>query len=277
MEENIDEENINKPIISQSENPSDEIILIENTENITQNQETENMEVHHHAHDPAAPHYKKNWKSYFWEFLMLFLAVFCGFLAESYHTHLVNNDIEKRNIESYISNIKMDTANLKIAITGNQDKIKTIDSLCKIPGDFKDQTFQKSFFYYSLRLMQISDFSPNESAFLNMQSSGSLRLIKRQNVLDSILLYQSQNIKIKKHQESVNKIFFSAVDNLLQTTDLRKDTLRFNGNNQQIQTYINNKIMESGVSHTSIIFLEQQLKAATNLIALLKREYDIDN
>lgn len=41
------------------------------------------MEVHHHPHDPAAPHHKKNWKSYFWEFLMLFLAVFCGFLAEN--------------------------------------------------------------------------------------------------------------------------------------------------------------------------------------------------
>jgi hypothetical protein len=41
----------------------------------------QNMEVHHHAHNPAEPHHKKNWKAYFWEFLMLFLAVFCGFLA----------------------------------------------------------------------------------------------------------------------------------------------------------------------------------------------------
>ena len=30
----------------------------------------EEMEVHHHAHDPAAPHHQKNWKNYFWEFLM---------------------------------------------------------------------------------------------------------------------------------------------------------------------------------------------------------------
>jgi hypothetical protein len=42
-------------------------------------QQESNMEVHHHAHHD---HGKKNWKSYFWEFLMLFLAVFCGFLAE---------------------------------------------------------------------------------------------------------------------------------------------------------------------------------------------------
>ena len=34
------------------------------------------MEVHHHAHTS-----RKKWTHYFWEFLMLFLAVFCGFLA----------------------------------------------------------------------------------------------------------------------------------------------------------------------------------------------------
>ena len=35
------------------------------------------MEVHQHTHTP-----RKKWTHYFWEFLMLFLAVFCGFLAE---------------------------------------------------------------------------------------------------------------------------------------------------------------------------------------------------
>jgi hypothetical protein len=33
------------------------------------------MEVHHHSHHP------KKWKEYISEFLMLFLAVFSGFMA----------------------------------------------------------------------------------------------------------------------------------------------------------------------------------------------------
>jgi len=86
MADNTDEVPLENPTNNQSENSSDEIISTVDTETITPIQETENMEVHHHAHDPALPHHKKNWKSYFWEFLMLFLAVFCGFLAESYHT-----------------------------------------------------------------------------------------------------------------------------------------------------------------------------------------------
>jgi len=146
MEENKDKEHLEDSTVNQSENPTEEIISIEDSETSIENQETENMEVHHHAHDPEAPHHKKNWKSYFWEFLMLFLAVFCGFLAETYHTHLVNKDIENRNIESYANSIKKDTDNLKKVINGNRDKIKLIDSLGRIPGDFKDILFQKKFF-----------------------------------------------------------------------------------------------------------------------------------
>jgi len=42
------------------------------------------MEVHQHAHTP-----RKKWTHYFWEFLMLFLAVFCGFLAEYKLEHTI--------------------------------------------------------------------------------------------------------------------------------------------------------------------------------------------
>ena len=38
------------------------------------------MEVHHH---PDLHHEKKKWKEYFLEFLMIFLAVTLGFIAEN--------------------------------------------------------------------------------------------------------------------------------------------------------------------------------------------------
>jgi hypothetical protein len=44
------------------------------------------MEVHAHTHTA-----RKKWTHYFWEFLMLFLAVFCGFLAENYREHYVEH------------------------------------------------------------------------------------------------------------------------------------------------------------------------------------------
>ena len=56
------------------------------------------MEVHHHSHlasgethtsSPPAGRAGKKWTHYFWEFLMLFLAVFCGFLAEYQLEHTI--------------------------------------------------------------------------------------------------------------------------------------------------------------------------------------------
>jgi len=70
------------------------------------------MEVHHHAHNPAEPHHKKNWKSYFWEFLMLFLAVFCGFLAEYQLEHKIEKDRELQFIKSLTTDLQDDITSL---------------------------------------------------------------------------------------------------------------------------------------------------------------------
>jgi hypothetical protein len=53
------------PTYTQSENTPDEITSINDTKTITQNQETENMELHHH---PDLLHKPKKWKEYFLEF-----------------------------------------------------------------------------------------------------------------------------------------------------------------------------------------------------------------
>ena len=53
------------------------------------------MEVHAHSHTP-----RKKWTHYFWEFLMLFLAVFCGFLAEYQLEHVIEQKREKQFIKA---------------------------------------------------------------------------------------------------------------------------------------------------------------------------------
>ena len=59
------------------------------------------MEVHAHAHTA-----RKKWTHYFWEFLMLFLAVFCGFLAENQREHYVENQREKKFARRLLSDIR---------------------------------------------------------------------------------------------------------------------------------------------------------------------------
>jgi hypothetical protein len=61
------------------------------------------MEVHHHPNVE-----KKNFRQYFLEFLMIFLAVTMGFFAESIREHLADDAKEKQYILSMIANLKND-------------------------------------------------------------------------------------------------------------------------------------------------------------------------
>jgi hypothetical protein len=61
------------------------------------------MEVHHHSHTE-----RKKWTHYFWELLMLFLAVFCGFLAEYQLEHLIEYQREKQFMKSFVEDLEKD-------------------------------------------------------------------------------------------------------------------------------------------------------------------------
>ena len=78
------------------------------------------MEVHHH---PDVHHQKKNFKEYFLEFLMIFLAVTMGFFAESIREHIVDKDREKKYISSFLADLQNDQHDLPLlmgAITQQQ-------------------------------------------------------------------------------------------------------------------------------------------------------------
>ena len=69
------------------------------------------MEVDAHTHTP-----RKKWTHYFWEFLMLFLAVFCGFLAENIREHQIELRREKQFMQSLLSDIREDTTEINKSI-----------------------------------------------------------------------------------------------------------------------------------------------------------------
>jgi hypothetical protein len=276
MSDNKDGEYLVNPKNLQSENPLEKVILIKDSEVISQNQENKDMEAHKH---PRPVTHEKKWSGYVFEFLMLFLAVFLGFLAENYREHLTEKGIEKRNIESLIHNLESDKFNLTTSIKFCEEKTNAIDSLTKISGNFSDQSYQKAFVHYVGKLVATDGYKPDESAFLQMQSSNTLRLITKQNVLDSIINYHQGNISLLEQQSAVNKSFDATLVSLAEIIDLRSmqsQSLEVIGNNQQIQKYVNYKIIEGSQTKNYVYnFLEHQLQSATTLIKLLKKEYSI--
>src|SRR6266481_3397736 len=89
------------------------------------------MEVHAHTHtfDPDSHRGRKKWTHYFWEFLMLFLAVFCGFLAENFREHQVEHQREKQYMASLIRDLRADTSALSSGIPLKLRRIGAIDSV----------------------------------------------------------------------------------------------------------------------------------------------------
>ena len=85
------------------------------------------MEVHAHTHssDPDIDRGRKKWTHYFWEFFMLFLAVFCGFLAENWREHIVEHQREKKYILSLIGDIRKDTSELSNIISFKEKREKS--------------------------------------------------------------------------------------------------------------------------------------------------------
>jgi len=134
------------------------------------------MEIHAHSHTP-----RKKWTHYFWEFLMLFLAVFCGFLAEYQLEHKIEKDRAKELAKSFYEELKGDSANVLIKI---ENRIKQEQSLVYLMKYFKDSsltTVSKKFvlnFLYGISFRTPSLFEPRTVVLEQLKNSGSLRYFK---------------------------------------------------------------------------------------------------
>ena len=173
MADNTVNGHLDNPINNQSENPPDEIISTNDIETINPNQENENMEVHHHAHHKG----KKNWKSYFWEFSMLFLAVFCGFLAEWQLEHVIENSREKEFINSMIEDAQIDTANINKVVKENKIRLLYIDSLISVCFNYENQKPNDYEIYRLFRkaITTSSVVKPTERTLIQLTNSGGMR------------------------------------------------------------------------------------------------------
>src|SRR6476620_11729667 len=106
------------------------------------------MESHaHHIHKAPG----QGWKHYFFEFLMLFLAVFAGFLAENWREHIVERKREKEYIRSMIEDLKTDMSYFAGELVGRkQNRIRT-DSLIDLLSQKSRTEFEQQRMYYLAR------------------------------------------------------------------------------------------------------------------------------
>jgi hypothetical protein len=187
------------------------------------------MEVHHH---PNAE--KKSFKSYFLEFLMIFLAVTLGFFAENLREHIVNTEKEKQYIKSLFEDLSNDENKLLVLIHSiERQQIGPADSLQLLfsKGDIKKQA---NTIYVSARAItrqQGINSYVTDRTITQLRNSGEIRLIRNKQVTDSIVDYYKEIEyvvylqEILLHQKQALRETFSPVlngydyDKVIDSTD----------------------------------------------------------
>ncbi|MFZ9387450.1 MAG: hypothetical protein ACO25B_06175 [Chitinophagaceae bacterium] len=143
------------------------------------------MEVHAHTHTP-----RKKWTHYFWEFLMLFLAVFCGFLAELQLEHYVEHKRELQYAATLTEDLKADTAQLGSLRRDLEFVIPRMDTFRQLVHDYELNELPSGVWYYYGRFgTRNVDISFQGATLQQLLSSGGLRYFKKQQVANTIARY----------------------------------------------------------------------------------------
>ena len=290
-DEPIGHEQLSKNIDDDFVNQSDEVTDIpdpwvkQSTLNTQPNKE--DMEVHHHTH-PG--HGKKSWKAYFWEFLMLFLAVFCGFLAEYQLEHKIERDREKVYIQNMLDDLKADTAIYSDYLARNEvvrDLVDTLTFLIKRP----DRKKYISKLAYSARIFTAKwkQIAMVKRTYEDMKSSGHLRLIRNKEVAGKVSSYYNSLSELdtynnvgmiwaNNYAQAMAKLFDGEA--LLKIIKEKKEVaLTGDALISEDKIAINELITSAGYFYGALSLNNNvasiRNKDAVNLIALIKQAYHL--
>ena len=171
---------------------------------LSQNKEEEKMEVHHHANHSEG---RRNWKSYFWEFLMLFVAVFCGFLAEYQLEHRIEKERGKQFVQSMISDLILDSTKIHESLEFCKQQQLGLDSLGKLILDKSSRDSSINLIYHLGRKYTFNYGTVlfTKRTITQLKNAGGMRLLTSQNTSNEITKY-SENAEVLEYQ---GEVFYS--------------------------------------------------------------------
>ncbi len=257
------------------------------------------MEVHAHTHTA-----RKKWTHYFWEFLMLFLAVFCGFLAENQREHYIEKVRAKQYARSLVNDLKRDTMIVNGIIEEMKISNRWTDSLIKF---FKNKPFEQirniDLFILTSTDELYSPYTWSRATLEQIKNSGSLRYFSNDSIIKRITSYdamthhmdedyngdveRSNRVDEKRNQivdlnypQEIISALRTNRDSLMKTDFINemdsKGLPLLTSNINDIKKYVNEKItLRKYLESRGERELPRLIKRAEDLIILLKKEYHL--
>ncbi len=243
------------------------------------------MEVHHHPHIE-----KKSFKEYILEGLMIFIAVSMGFIAENIREKISDRERLHDYMLSLTGDLKSDLALYDSTIASNTKYSLMIDTIVESLSSGKGDMVKV---YYLARKLTMggSSPSPDSKTFEQMKSTGSLRLIHKQMIADSIAAYYLWTKKFEywsdMQKERINemimanprifnaKVFYDIIKN--NNNESLSPDLRLTSSDPKD---INEVIMRNQYYYGILKLINQRALLAAaqarQLIDLLQKEYHLD-
>lgn len=161
------------------------------------------MEVHHHSHHP------KKWKEYITEFFMLFMAVFAGFMSESYLEYRTERHKEHDYLVSLVSDLKIDSSDISSKEQNMYDVIKYGSKVSELV--YKDKWMENnsdSIYIWTENIFTTEiTLLYTDGTIDQLKNAGGFRLIKNNIVSEKIKDYIKGQSRIKGQEEGVMHTF----------------------------------------------------------------------
>ena len=144
------------------------------------------MEVHHHPHVE-----KKNFKEYFLEFLMIFLAVTLGFFAENIRENISDKEHVQLLSEQLVNDLKKDTAALNKNISLETLFTRKEDSLFYLLQQPIGKADLKKMQELILDCYNVTIFRASTGAITEIKKELNLKQLSKSKIMSYITDYES--------------------------------------------------------------------------------------
>jgi len=255
------------------------------------------MEVHHHTQSSTNLGHGKKFKHYLFEFFMLFLAVFAGFLAENQREHILEHQREKVLMKSMLKDLQTDTTIFSGTMRGISIINVHIDTLITFLSYNIDlnkkatEIYQQEVWanlYYKLIY--------TDRTIEQLKNSGNFRLIRNNLISDAIIQYDGyvRNFVLAMQDEAIlnyykkvddirDGIFKSSVfGNWMKTYNDNKNIIQLppapyflSTDRKQVDIYINMLGKYSVANYWFLQNVQTSVKMAVRLDSLIKKEYHL--
>lgn len=250
----------------------------------TINGQPTNMEVHHH---PKIE--RKNFREYFLEFIMIFLAVTLGFIAENIREHVSDTGKAKVFAASLYQDFKTDSSSLVQLINFSEEKIKSIDSLEYFIQQVRNRNNDSNLYRCAVYLISTAPFDNINGTYEQIKNSGSLRFFN-QSLINYLNSYDATSLKLKQMEDWENKVLYEQVipktgeifnfhvfDDLRNSNFISHEIYLRNLNETSLSILLNEAIVVRHLRERQLIQQKGLLEKTNKILGDLKREYHLSD